>query len=150
MDETQLQVSPRHYVWRALMSWFYSSLSEDKIGEIVGCFTGLEIWEMLRRTYESNLPLLLILWACSLSYRWLKRMDTLYSNISPKSRTLLISSLPLANHFYIGTIWDIFSKDWASNKISCLRDIYSQPRTPSLVGGCPQLALSIWGIAKLC
>lgn len=36
------------------MSWFYSSLIEDKVGEIVGYDTAYEIWEALRIVYESS------------------------------------------------------------------------------------------------
>lgn len=36
------------------MSWIYSSLNEDKLGEIIGCSSAYEIWEHLRIVYESS------------------------------------------------------------------------------------------------
>lgn len=49
------------------MSWFYSSLNEDKIGEIVGYDTAYGIWKCLRIVYKS-LPQL-ELWGFDLNYR---------------------------------------------------------------------------------
>lgn len=60
LDDAELQVNPLFPVWQkyncTLMSWIYSSLNEDKLGEIIGCSTAFEIWNTLE--LSMNLPLL--------------------------------------------------------------------------------------------
>ncbi|XP_022155181.1 uncharacterized protein LOC111022315 [Momordica charantia] len=58
LDHHQLQPNPAYYAWerynRLLMCWIYSSLSEEKMGEVVSLETTHDIWSSLTRVYDSK------------------------------------------------------------------------------------------------
>lgn len=88
---------------RTIMSWFYSSLKEDKMGEFVGYETDFDIWEALHTVYESCPNV-------GLRSHFIKsgKMVSVSPNIWLKLRMLLINFLPLVNCYLIEIISIIF------------------------------------------
>lgn len=58
LDEEPCTLNPEYAVWnrynRLVMSWFYSSLTESMLGEIVIFGTAHEIWAALEQIYSSS------------------------------------------------------------------------------------------------
>lgn len=58
LDQNQTQVNPEYPVWQRyncnLMCWIYSSLSEEKMGEIVNLDSAPAIWHLLKKAYDCN------------------------------------------------------------------------------------------------